>query len=124
MTWSSAALLRRVLGCSEGRSADRWQDYSLFGHQVWIKAASGSSLQLTRCAVPCCCKARLNAAGLACDPQSRQHFFECQAELVTVAEVSETVSVLVSVPRRRAILMRPAQRALTTFADHMRMTDP
>ena len=28
------AVVARVLGCSEGRSADRWQDYSLFGHQV------------------------------------------------------------------------------------------
>lgn len=28
------AAVGRVLGCSEGRSADRWQDYSLFGHQV------------------------------------------------------------------------------------------
>jgi len=29
-----------VLGCAEGRSSDRWQDYSLAGHQIvchWVK---------------------------------------------------------------------------------------
>ena len=30
----TVTLLPRVLGCQEGRSAARWQDYSLFGHQL------------------------------------------------------------------------------------------
>lgn len=36
-------LLCSVLSCSEGRSADRWQDYSLYGHQVHLYHGPHSS---------------------------------------------------------------------------------
>lgn len=32
-----------TLGCSEGRSADRWVDFDFFGHQVSLHLASRSS---------------------------------------------------------------------------------
>jgi hypothetical protein len=31
---SPALLLCRLLGCPEGRSAERWVDFNFFGHQV------------------------------------------------------------------------------------------
>lgn len=33
--------LRRKLGLSEGRSAKRWVDYSLFGHQIVCHEVQG-----------------------------------------------------------------------------------
>jgi uncharacterized protein len=32
----------RVLGCSEGRSSERWIDFDLFGHQIVAHLAPGS----------------------------------------------------------------------------------
>ena len=31
-----------VLGCAEGRSADRWVDFDLFGHQLSLHLSEGS----------------------------------------------------------------------------------
>ena len=64
--------MRRVLGCSEGRSADRWQDYSLFGHQV-KQCLVRPCLQITRCHVPPPCILHSYAAGLACDPMEQAY---------------------------------------------------
>lgn len=32
-----------VLGCTEGRSAERWVDFDLFGHQITAHLAEGST---------------------------------------------------------------------------------
>jgi extradiol dioxygenase family protein len=32
-----------VLGCTEGRSSDRWVDFDLFGHQIVAHLAEGSA---------------------------------------------------------------------------------
>ncbi len=37
-----------VLGCAEGRSSEKWQDYSLHGHQI-VCHVSYAKLKMTHC---------------------------------------------------------------------------
>ena len=36
-----------ILGCEEGRSAERWTDFSFFGHQLTVHLQEGEGVQTT-----------------------------------------------------------------------------